>query len=134
MTSRPVTILYFDSDCPICRREASWLKQRDKNNRLELSDINTISDADLPAGITRDALMRVLHARLPDGSIVTRLAAARAAYDAIGRRWMMRWTAWPFIGPVMEWCYSIFARNRIRIGTFLGAARCEGGACSMRRA
>lgn len=129
MTSRPLTTLYFDSDCPICSREAAWLKQRDKNDRLGLTDIKSITDADLPAGCTRDDLMSVLHARLPDGSVVTRLGAARAAYDAIGRGGMMRWTGWPIVSPVMEILYTLFARNRLRIGAFLGAARCRGDSC-----
>lgn len=135
MSASPtVTTLYFDSDCPVCKREAAWLKQRDKHGRLALADILSLTDADLPCGYTRDDLMRVLHARLPDGIVVTRLAAARAAYDAIGRGWMMRWTGWPLFRPVMESLYTLFANNRIRIGTMLGAKRCEGGACELPRA
>jgi len=133
MAASPITLLYYDSDCPVCSREAAWLKRHDKSGRIQLMDIISISDAEVPAGYSRDDLMRVLHARLPDGSIVTRLAAARAVYDAIGRGWMMRWTAWPLIRPVMEELYTIFARHRIRIGGFLGASRCANGACSISR-
>lgn len=128
-----LTALYFDSECPICKCEAAWLKQRDKRNQLLLVDIQSLPDAGLPPGCSRDDLMRVLHARLPDGVIVTRLAAARAAYDAIGRGWMMRWTGWPLIRSVMEVLYSLFARNRIRIGSLLGAKRCEAGSCAVSR-
>lgn len=133
MTNSPVTLLYYDSDCPLCSREAAWLKRHDKQGRIQLRDITSISDAEVPAGCSREDLMRVLHARLPDGAIVTRLAAARAVYDAIGRGWMMRWTGWPLLRPLMEVLYTFFARHRIRIGSFLGSAKCANGTCSTGR-
>lgn len=126
--------LFYDSQCPVCNREAAWLKRHDRNNRLGLIDLATADTAELPAGLNHADLMRVLHARLPDGTIVTRLAAARAVYEAIGRGWMMRWTAWPPLRPVMEALYSLFARNRVSIGRFLGAApRCQAGSCAIDR-
>lgn len=112
--------LLYDGACPICRREAAWLRRADRRGRLQLVDISA-SDFD-PArfGLSRNAVEGALHAVGPNGQIVRGMDAVRAAYRAVGWGWLAAPTGWPILRPVFDRLYRAFARNRLRIGRWLG--------------
>jgi len=121
--------VYIDGDCPLCRREASLLRWMDRGRgRLELVDIadpsfDVASDSSA-AGVSMEELMGSIHGRTADGRMVTGVEVFRRAYRAVGFGWLLAWTEWPVIRPVVDRAYLWFAKHRLRL-----TGRCASGAC-----
>ena len=100
--------LYFDGNCPLCRREMAHLT-RLKSDDLVLQDIHELPDSDaLP---NKASMLQSLHLR-KDGGWVTGIDANIAAwqYTRIGFFW--RWLSWPIVKPVATWAYRTWATRR----------------------
>ncbi len=128
MPHRRLKLLY-DGECPFCRREAQWLKRRDRHGRLVLEDISALGFDPSRYGLTRQEVIDVLHGVLPDGHIVRGVEALRQAYQAIGLGWLVAPTRLPVVGWVLDRMYGAFARNRAGLGRWFGR-RCQSGVCS----
>lgn len=129
--SAEITLLY-DGECPLCVREASMLRRMDNGRgRLGLVDIAAPGFEAERYGLTFEGVMGAIHGILPDGGVVTGMEVFRRAYRAVGRGWVVGWTAWPIARPVMDACYRWFAANRLRITRrlFGRPAACEGDRC-----
>ena len=114
-----LTLLY-DGDCPICSREARWLRRRTRNGRLAFDNIAEPSFDPAAYGLTRAEVDGALHAVRPDGRVLRGMAAVRGAYRAVGLGWLTAPTDWPVLRPLFDAAYRWFARHRIRIGRWLG--------------
>lgn len=125
--------LLYDGGCPLCRREAEWLARRSRDGRLVIENIAAADFDPTRYGKTLDELMEVMHGVRPDGSLLTRVAVFREAYRLTGLGWLLAPTAWPGLRWLADWGYERFARNRLRIGRWLGAEDCTEGRCAVRR-
>jgi predicted DCC family thiol-disulfide oxidoreductase YuxK len=99
--------LYYDGQCPLCKREIARLRKI--SDGLELCDIHAVVDAGLPS---RDTLLRNLHFRSAQGEFVTGLDANVAAWQYTRFGWLWQVLQWPMIRPVAARCYSLWARRR----------------------
>jgi predicted DCC family thiol-disulfide oxidoreductase YuxK len=116
---------FYDGGCPLCSKEIAHYRNIDRHGLIEWIDI-TRSDRELAAaGLDLPTAMRRLHAREPDG----RLVSGVPAFLAIWRR-LPRWRLLAQVvetlrltGP-MEWAYVRFANRRFR-------QRCADGACTL---
>ncbi|MGE3164285.1 MAG: thiol-disulfide oxidoreductase DCC family protein [Planctomycetota bacterium] len=117
--------VFFDGDCPLCRREIEWLRRRDRRHRVRFIDFASQDYPEAHYGKSRDELARVLHARHPGGGWITGVEVFRQMYSLVGRGWLLTWTRWPGCRWLVERGYAWFARNRLR----LTGRRCEDGAC-----
>jgi predicted DCC family thiol-disulfide oxidoreductase YuxK len=135
----PLTLLY-DGACPICRIEMDRLGERDALKRLVFVDIAAPGfDASL-WGASMEDMRRLIHAVLPDGTLVSGVEVFRLAYGAIGQGLLFAPTALPLLSPLFERAYAAFARNRYAVSALLGpvltrleasrAARRTAGACA----
>lgn len=135
----PLTLLY-DGACPICRIEMDRLAERDALKRLVFVDIAAPGfDARRWGGSLED-MRRLIHAVLPDGTLVSGVEVFRLAYGAIGQGLLFAPTALPALSPLFERAYAAFARNRYAVSALLGpilarieasrAARRSAGACA----
>jgi len=124
--------LLYDGLCPMCRREAHWLAGRSRDGRLVVEDISAPGFEAGRYGVTLEQLMTVMHGVYPDGRLVTRVAAFRAAYRVVGLGWLLAPTAWPGLRWLADRGYEWFARNRLRIGRWLGAEECPDGRCEIK--
>ena len=127
--NQPPFKLLFDGQCPFCRREVAWLKRRDREGKLATEDISAPGFDASRYGLTQAEVESVMHGVLPDGRIVTRVAAFRAAYKIVGLGWLIAPTAWPGLRWVADRFYEWFARNRVKIGSWFGGPKCENGSC-----
>jgi predicted DCC family thiol-disulfide oxidoreductase YuxK len=125
--------LLYDGDCPLCRREAAFLQRRDHHGRLALEDIAAPGFDPAAYGTTHEALMGVIHGVFPDGRMVQKVAVFREAYRAIGLGWLLAPTAWPGLSWLADRGYEWFARNRMKIGRWLGRS-CDTGTCALPQA
>lgn len=101
--------LFYDGRCPLCMKEMAHLAEL-KTDQLQLADIHALPDDEgLPE---RDTLLRTLHLRLPDGSLLTGADANVAAWSYTPRASWYRWLRWPLVRPLTDWVYRLWARWR----------------------
>ena len=121
----PFTVL-IDGECPLCRREASFMRRLDRGRgRLLLEDIAAPGFDPERYARTMDELMGTIHGVLPDGRLVTGMDVFRRAYAAVGLGWVLAPTAWPGLRGASDRVYAWFARHRLRI-----TGRCDDATCS----
>ncbi len=117
MTS-PVFTILIDGSCVLCRREASLLRRLDQGRgRLRIIDIASPDFDPTQLGTTMAAVMGQIHGVAADGTLVRGMEVFRQAYAAVGQRWLLSWTAWPIVRPIVDRLYLWFARHRVRIST-----------------
>jgi predicted DCC family thiol-disulfide oxidoreductase YuxK len=125
-------VLYFDGRCPLCVAEINRLGARDARQRLAFVDIAEPGFDPAPLGVGLPALNRELHARLPDGRMLTGVDSILAAHALTGRRWPVRLLRVPAVRGALAPLYRRFARNRHAVSRWLGyriEAPCDGAAC-----
>ncbi len=102
--------VFFDGQCPLCRREIDMIRRKDKHQALLLTDI---AAADFqPQGRSLDQLMREIHGRTPDGEYVTGVEVFRQIYQRIGFGRLVTPTRLPVIRQVLDLFYRFFAYLR----------------------
>jgi predicted DCC family thiol-disulfide oxidoreductase YuxK len=107
--------VFFDGDCPLCRKEVAWFRKLDRRQRILFTDLATDVHAVTASGIPFDQLMAEIHGRLPDGTWVRGVEVFRRMYSTVGWRWLVAPTRWPGVRQVLDWAYRVFARNRLRM-------------------
>lgn len=122
--------LLYDGDCPLCRREADFLRRRNRDGRLAFEDIAAPGFDPAVYHATREELMGVIHGVFPDGRIVKKVAVFREAYRAIGLGWLLAPTGWPGLRWLADAGYEWFARNRLALGQRLGR-KCDHETCAV---
>jgi predicted DCC family thiol-disulfide oxidoreductase YuxK len=119
-----------DGECPLCRREMSFLSWLDRRrNRLVTEDITAAGFDPKKYGATTEELMGQIHGVLPDGSLVKGMEVFRRAYDAVGLGWLLAPTNWPVLRSISDAGYAWFARNRLRLTGRTDA--CDSGRCRL---
>lgn len=118
--------VFFDGDCPLCRREINMLKWLDRKNRIRTADIATDDFAAEAYGKTMQEFMDEIQGRKPDGSWVIGVEVFRLLYSAIGLGFVVWFTRWPGISHLLEFGYRIFAKNRLKL-----TGRCTTETCDL---
>ncbi|MBL7661272.1 DUF393 domain-containing protein [bacterium] len=113
--------IFYDGACPLCSREMRFLMRKNTRGTLVFEDTTTADFDPQKYGISTD-VNRVIHAALPDGSIVTGVEVFRRAYREIGLGWLLAPTGWPGLKSIFDLLYLIFAKNRKRISRFFPRA------------
>lgn len=123
--------VFFDGDCPLCRREIAFLRRLDRRrNVIRFTDI---ADPGFdPAGhglvgLQRSELMARIHGRTSDGEIVEGVEVFRELYAAVGFGPIVALTRLRPIAALLDAGYRWFAANRLRL-----TGRCDDGACLLR--
>ncbi len=120
--------LFYDGECPLCRREVDWLCRR-APTAVRPIDIAAEGFDAADYGLNKADVHRELHGIKPDGTVTTGMDSVREAYRVIGLGVLVAFTKyWPF-RPVTDWAYQRFAANRVTIGSWLGRGKCGGDSC-----
>lgn len=117
--------MFYDGECPLCRRETNMLKRLDSRQRIRFTDIASPEFSDDSIGKSIDELMAEIHGRLPTGEWLTGVEVFRQLYSAVGFGPLVRLTRLPGIRHLLTIGYRLFARNRLRL-----TGRCT-DACSI---
>ena len=106
--------VFFDGDCPLCKREIALLERMDRKNHVRFTDIAAPSFFPAELGVSMSDLMDRIHGRLPDGQWIEGVDVFRHLYAAIGLGWLVPISRLPGIHWLLDWAYRLFARNRLR--------------------
>ena len=112
--SFPLTI-YYDASCPLCANEMHALKTGDASGKLILVDCSSPEFDDGPfacSGITRESMLRRIHAHDADGRWFKGVDVFEIAYDAAGFAALARLWGHRRLRPWWDKLYPWIARNR----------------------
>lgn len=106
--------VFYDGDCPLCRREIAWLRRLDRHHRIRFTDIAAADFTADDYGVSWEALMSQIHARLPDGRWLQGVEVFRRLYAAVGGGPIVWLSRLPLLSGLLDRGYRLFARNRLR--------------------
>jgi predicted DCC family thiol-disulfide oxidoreductase YuxK len=112
--SYPLTI-YYDASCPVCAAEMTAIKGCDADQRLELIDCSTTTFVDAEAesaGVSREAMMRIIHAHDARGTWLRGVDVFVAAYESVDVPLMAKLWGTRLLRPFWNRAYPWIARNR----------------------
>ena len=106
--------IFYDGDCPLCKREMALLERRDKKQRIRFTNIAAPDFDPESLGLPISQLMDRIHARLADGTWIQGVEVFRRVYGAVGLGWLVAPTRWPGLRQLSDFAYRVFAKNRMR--------------------
>jgi predicted DCC family thiol-disulfide oxidoreductase YuxK len=106
--------VFYDSHCPMCKTEIEMIRRKDKKGRMKLTDISANNFNAASTGKTLDELMREIHGRYADGTIVIGVEVFREIYGRLGFGFLVKPTRWAIIRWPMDLGYRLFASIRYR--------------------
>lgn len=133
----PLT-LYVDESCPLCAREARFLRRHANPEQLRLVDISSVSFSPEGTGLSLNQLQNSLHARTPDGEWLTGIDATLSSWRAAGLGvwvaplalkplrplWLVLYRLFVWLKPHLAWLPHPQAKARCN-------SHCMGGEDSM---
>ena len=109
-------IFLFDSGCPLCLRETTFLKKRDLSNKINFVDISNDSySSALYQNISYAEAMSNLHGILENGDIIKGLDVLAYSYELIGLGWVYYPLKIELIAPILRLLYKYWAKYRLKI-------------------
>jgi len=128
MTMQAEFEVFFDGDCPLCKREIAWLQRKDKGSKIQFTDIAAADFDAASYGKTHADFMASMHGRFPDGRWTEGIDTFDSLYRLLGWGWVVAWTRWPIVRPVMDRVYRVFAWYRPWLSRGRGES-CRGESC-----
>ncbi len=119
--------VFYDSHCPMCKAEIEMIRRKDKQGRMKLTDIAATNFDPTDTGKTLDQLMREIHGRFADGTVVVGVEVFREIYSRLGFAMLVKPTRWAMVRWPMDLAYRIFASFRYR----LALRRYNNGSCEL---
>jgi len=110
----PLTV-YFDGECPICRREIDLMKMFNRKRHLQFIDFSNSSYKSADHGLKQCDLARVIHACWSDGTLITGVEVFRETWEAVGLGFLARFSRLSMINKLLVTVYAWFAKNRLRL-------------------
>ena len=118
--------VFFDGDCPLCKREIDLIRALDRHGRLRFTDIAAADFDPASTGLTQEELMASIRGRMPSGELVEGVEVFRQLYGAVGLGPLMPLTRLYGVRHLLDASYRVFARNRLRL-----TGRCTDETCAL---
>jgi len=129
MSTRRLKI-YYDGSCPICAREMSEYRRRDREGVFEFIDITAPRFEAHLHGRSQEAFMARLHVRDAEGRFHTGIDAFAAIWEALGGaplEVLARFVRLPGVHLLATLGYEAFARIRPWLPKKIGG--CDDDSC-----
>jgi predicted DCC family thiol-disulfide oxidoreductase YuxK len=119
--------VFYDGECPLCKREIGALKRLDRHARIRFTDIAALSGAERARqlGLEHEQLMARIHGRTADGEIVEGVEVFRKLYEAVGFGPVVALTRLPGVRSALDAAYGVFARNRLKLTGRCTTEQCD---------
>jgi predicted DCC family thiol-disulfide oxidoreductase YuxK len=125
----PLLTLYYDGGCPVCTREIGFYQRRRGAERIRWVNLALCEDGELGTDLSRAAAYARLHARLPDGRLLSGARAFAALWQVLPAfRPVGRIAALPGVVHALEWGYRGFLKVRRLWRKDAAACSLSGGA------
>lgn len=118
-----VTVLY-DDDCGFCRWSADRIGRWDSRRRLVFASIQSARGRELLHAVPADLRLASMHAVTPDGRVWSGGEAVRVIVDELPGGSVLAAFAAAF-PDATDALYRLAARNRERLGAWLGQDACS---------
>ena len=124
----PRLTVFFDGQCPLCRREIAHYRRRKGSETIDWIDITRDPERLTTHGLGFDAAMARFHVRDGTGRWHTGAAAFAELWSQLsGYRWLARGLRALGVLPTLDRLYTRFARRRLRHrGVKPECTRCAG--------
>ncbi|GAA5215037.1 DUF393 domain-containing protein [Corallincola platygyrae] len=107
-TTEGIDILYYDGRCAMCSREIAFLK-RHADEHLCFQDIHI---GNLPADVTKQQALEVLHLRSADGAWHKGINATLGAWSHTRYKWVVSPLRVSWLRPLFDRLYAAWANRR----------------------
>lgn len=107
--------VFYDGDCPLCKREIGWIRRLDRRHRVRLTDIASTEFDPGDYDKSMQSFMDEIQGRLPDGTWVTGVEVFRRIYASMGLLPLVMITRLPLLSHALDLGYRVFARNRLKL-------------------
>ncbi|SDF92124.1 Predicted thiol-disulfide oxidoreductase YuxK, DCC family [Limimonas halophila] len=129
MSDTPAVTVYYDAACPLCRREVAWYRRLDRAGRIAWADVGASADTLAAQGISQADAMARIHARRPDGRMISGAAVFVAIWRHLpGFKLIAPVAGWKPVLALLERAYVWFAERRNR----LTGKGCDADGCAVR--
>ncbi|MEJ6476358.1 DUF393 domain-containing protein [Pseudoalteromonas piscicida] len=118
-------IVFYDGNCPLCRKEMDALKRVDHADKVELVDIHSNRFECEFTEITKQDAMEKLHAYNESGELIFGLDVTVAVWKAVGKHRWLSLLRLPGIRWVADKAYLFFAAHRMKISKLLMPSQCN---------
>ncbi|MFP5408335.1 MAG: thiol-disulfide oxidoreductase DCC family protein [Gammaproteobacteria bacterium] len=109
----PLLTVYYDGGCPVCTREIGFYQRRRGAGCIRWVNLAYCTDADLGTDLSRAAATARLHARTPDGQLVSGAWAFATLWQTLPAfRLVGHVAAWPGVVHGLDWGYRGFLKMR----------------------
>lgn len=108
-------LVFFDGECPLCKREIKFLESIIHVGNAKFLDISEEKFEFDKYNKTYSLLMSEIHALKSDGTWLTGMEVFREVYSLTKFRYLVKLTRLPLIKQIFNICYSIFAKNRLKL-------------------
>jgi demethoxyubiquinone hydroxylase (CLK1/Coq7/Cat5 family) len=106
-------VVYFDGACPLCRREIAHYRRQNGAGTVVWVDAANCDPSALGVDLDRDAALKRLHVRRPDGSLVSGVAAFAMIWSRLpAYRWLALSASRRPLLTILETGYSVFLHLR----------------------
>jgi predicted DCC family thiol-disulfide oxidoreductase YuxK len=105
--------VYYDGDCPLCRREIRWLQKRDPQQRVLFTDLASPSFSEQAAGKSYAELMGRIHGKRAEGSWLEGIDLFAELYCLCGLPRLAGLMKNRLLAPFLRFSYRGFARYRL---------------------
>lgn len=112
--------MHYDGACPICSKEVATYRKLDRKNAIRWHDVS-VNNGDLGLDcVSQTDALTILHARLPDGQVVTGVDAFIAVWERLpGCRTFARLARWRPVRWMLATGYEWYAPRRKRLTRLL---------------
>ncbi|WP_191603153.1 thiol-disulfide oxidoreductase DCC family protein [Marinomonas algicola] len=122
-------IIFYDGNCPLCNHEMQLLKRHDKNDQINLEDLNAADFVTRYPEINVQHALSILHAKTESGDMIYGLDVTVQAWAKTDKYTLFNYPLlnllrWPVIRFFADKAYVFFARHRTRISSLLSPKLC----------
>ena len=124
MADRPRVTVLYDDDCGFCRWSADAIRRWDSRGRLAFASIQGERGNELLRSVPVELRLASMHAVSPDGRVWSGGDAVRVILDVVPGGSVLAKMAATF-PDTTDALYRLAARNRERLGSWLGQDACN---------
>ena len=123
------TVVLYDHECPLCRKEMERLKSLDSKDLLSLVSMNNSNFNEQHWGVSRKDASRTLHVLTAEKVWLVGMPAIRHVYSQVEPGILITLSGWPVFSSLADFLYRYIAPNRYVISRWIGLAK-NTGKCS----